>query len=85
MRWPARCGAARDAGSRKSYREGCEYMQRVHVCPLLGARRASEVDRGDVEAFGRRLLKAGMAPKTVRNILRFLHAVFEHGSMLAGA
>ena len=66
-------------GVRKSYREACEYMQRVHVGPLLGERMAVEVDRGDVEAFGRALLKRGLAPKSVRNIMGFLHAVFEHG------
>ncbi len=66
-------------GVRKSYREACEYMQRVHVRPLLGDCRATEVDRGDVEAFGRALLKRGLAPKSVRNIIGFLHAVFEHG------
>ena len=66
-------------GVRKSYSEACEYMQRVHVSPLLGDRKASEVDRGDVEAFGRALLKRGLAPKSVRNIMGFLHAVFEHG------
>jgi integrase len=66
-------------GVRKSYVEACEYMQRVHVGPLLGDRNAVEVDRGDVEAFGRALLKRGLAPKSVRNIMGFLHAVFEHG------
>jgi integrase len=66
-------------GVRKSYREACEYMQRVHVGPLLGHRRATEVDRSDVETFGRALLKRGLSPKSVRNILGFLHAVFEHG------
>ncbi len=66
-------------GARKSYRETCEYMQRVHVVPLLGDRKAGEVDRGDIEAFGRALLKRELAPKSVRNILAFLHAVFEHG------
>jgi integrase len=66
-------------GVRKSYRETCEYMQRVHIEPLLGDRKAIDVDRGDVEAFGRALLKRGLAPKSVRNILGLLHAVFEHG------
>jgi integrase len=66
-------------GVRKSYLENCEYMQRVHVRPLVGERRASEVQRGDVEAFGRALLKRKLAPKSVRNIMGFLHAVFEHG------
>ena len=66
-------------GVRKSYLENCEYMQRVHLRPLIGVRRASEVDRRDVEAFGRALLKRKLAPKSVRNIMGFLHAVFEHG------
>ena len=65
-------------GVRKSYLENCEYMQRVHVEPLIGDRRVSDVDRADVEAFGRALLKRNLSPKSVRNILGFLHAVFEH-------
>jgi hypothetical protein len=66
-------------GVRKSYLETCEYMQRVHVGPLLGSRKAIDVDRGDVEAFGRALLKRGLAPKSARNLMGFLHAAFEHG------
>jgi integrase len=66
-------------GVRKSYLENCEYMQRVHIKPLLGDRKATDVDRVDVEAFGRALLKRGLAAKSVRNILGHLHAVFEHG------
>jgi integrase len=66
-------------GLRKSYLETCEYMHRVHVQPLIGDRRASEVQRGDVEAFGHALLKRKLAPKSVRNIMGFLHAVLEHG------
>jgi integrase len=64
---------------RKSYSENCEYMQRVHITPLLGDRKAAELNRGDIEAFGRALLKRELSPKSVRNILGFLHAVFEHG------
>jgi integrase len=66
-------------GVRKSYLENCEYMQRVHVEPLIGDRRANEVQRADVEAFGRALLKRELSPKSARNIMGFLHAVFEHG------
>jgi integrase len=66
-------------GSRKSYREACEYMQRVHIEPHLGDRKATEVATADVEALGRVLLKNGLAPKSVRNILGLLHGVFEHG------
>jgi integrase len=66
-------------GTRKSYHEACEYMQRVHVSPHLGCRSVTDIATADVEALGRTLLKGGMAPKSVRNILGFLHAVFEHG------
>jgi integrase len=66
-------------GVRKSYLENCEYMQRVHVRPLIGDRGAADVQRGDVEAFGRMLLKRKLSPKSVRNMMGFLHAVFEHG------
>jgi integrase len=66
-------------GRSKSYRENCEYMQRVHISPFMGERRATEITTDDIEALTRALLKKGLAPKTVRNILGFLHAVFEHG------
>lgn len=66
-------------GARKSYRESCEYMQRVHIAPHLGDRKLTDVGTADVEALARVLLKSGLAPKSVRNMLGFLHAVFEHG------
>ncbi len=66
-------------GRSKSYRENCEYMQRVHISPFMGDRRATEITTDDVEALTRALLKKGLAPKTVRNMLGFLHAIFEHG------
>ncbi len=66
-------------GVSRSYRETCEYMQRIHVRPLIGERNASEVTRDDIEAFARMLLKRELAPKSVRNILGFLNSVFEHG------
>jgi integrase len=66
-------------GTRKSYREACEYMQRVHITPHLGDRKITDIDTADVEAFGTALLKDGLASKSVRNILGFLHSVFEHG------
>lgn len=65
-------------GSRKSYRETCEYMQRVHITPHIGGRKITDISTADVEALGRSLLKSGLAPKSIRNILGFLHGVFEH-------
>jgi integrase len=65
-------------GTRKSYREACEYMQRVHIGPHLGDRKITDVGTAEVEALGRVLLKGGLATKSVRNMLGFLHGVFEH-------
>lgn len=64
--------------ARPSYLENCESMQRVHVSPLLGLRPAADVETADIEAVAERMLASGLAPKTVRNVLTFLHAVFEY-------
>ena len=64
-------------GSRRSYLEGCESMQRVHISPRLGARSVSQVKTAHVEALATSMLDAGRAPKTARNVLTFLHSVFE--------
>ncbi len=65
-------------GSRKSYLEGCESMQRVHIVPGLDNAPIATVDRKDVEGLAEAMLKAGRSPKTVRNVLTFLHSIFEH-------
>lgn len=66
-------------GRRTSYRENCEYMQRVHISPFMGERKITDIERRDVEALTSVLLKRKLAPKSVRNIMGFLHGVFEHG------
>jgi hypothetical protein len=63
-------------GARLSYRQNCESMQRVHISPAIGRRRVESVTRQDVERLGRLMLGRGLAPKTVRNVMTFLHAVF---------
>jgi hypothetical protein len=35
-------------GARKSYRQNCEFMQRVHISPVMGAKRVGEVTSADV-------------------------------------
>jgi integrase len=65
-------------GSRKSYLEGCESMQRVHIVPRLQNAPVAAVTRAKVEAMTEAMLKAGKSPKTVRNVLTFLHGIFEH-------
>ena len=65
-------------GSRKSYLEGCHSMQRVHITPRLGDRPIAKVTTADIEDVGADMLADGLKPKTVRNLLTFLHQVFEH-------
>jgi integrase len=65
-------------GARKSYLENCESMQRVHIVPVLGDTRLRSVDRHGVEAMAEAMLANQLSPKTVRNVLTFLHGVFEH-------
>jgi integrase len=63
-------------GARLSYRQNCESMQRIHVSPALGKRRVESVKRQDIERLARAMLASGAAPKTVRNVMTFLHSVF---------
>jgi hypothetical protein len=65
-------------GSRKSYLEGCQSMQRVHITPRLGDRPIAKVTTTDIEDVAAAMLADGLKPKTVRNLLTFLHQVFEH-------
>lgn len=65
-------------GARRSYLEGCESMQRVHVSPRLGAKPVTEIKTAHIEALASAMLDDGLAPKTVRNVLTFLHSIFEH-------
>ena len=63
-------------GARKSYRQNCESMQRVHISPALGKRKIGAVSTEDVERLASRMLARGASPKTVRNVMTFLHSVF---------
>jgi hypothetical protein len=63
-------------GARLSYRQNCESMQRVHISPALGTRKVAAVTTEDVEQLASRMLARGSSPKTVRNVMTFLHSVF---------
>lgn len=65
-------------GARKSYLEGCESMQRVHISRRLGSLAITQVTTPHVEALAETMLADGLAPKTVRNVLNFLHSILEH-------
>jgi site-specific recombinase XerD len=59
-----------------SNRQNCESMQRIHVSPAIGKRRIESVKRQDIERLVRAMLARGLAPKTVRNVMTFLHMIF---------
>jgi hypothetical protein len=63
-------------GARKSYRQNLESMQRVHISPVLGNRKVGAVSTEHVERLASRMLTRGASPKTVRNVMTFLHSVF---------
>jgi integrase len=63
-------------GARLSYRQNCESMQRVHISPAMGKRKVAAVTTEDIERLASRMLSRGSSPKTVRNVMTFLHSVF---------
>lgn len=65
-------------GSRPSYLQGCESMQRVHLGPRLGRLAAGAVTSEQIDAMTRAILAGGLSAKSARNILSFTHSVFEH-------
>lgn len=68
----------RIGGARPSYLEGCESMQRVHISPRLGALAVTNVTTAHVEAVASAMLTDGLSPKTIRNVVSFLHSILEH-------
>lgn len=65
-------------GARKSYLQGLESMQRVHIANSLGDLPLTKVTAAQVEALASAMLRRGLKPKTIRNVIAFLHSIFEH-------
>ena len=65
-------------GTRKSYLESLESMQRVHVDPSIGSMPLEKVSTERIETLASGLLSSGRSPKIVPNLLTFLYSVFEH-------
>jgi integrase len=70
--------ALRISGARPSYLEGCESMQRVHISPRVGGLAIDALTTAHVEALATGMLAADLSPKTIRNVLSFLHSIVEH-------
>jgi integrase len=50
----------------------------VHIRPAFNGTPIGKIDRDAVERLAEDVLTAGSALKTVRNVITFLHSVFEH-------
>jgi integrase len=48
----------------------------VHVSPAIGKRKVASVTTRDIERLASSMLAKGASPKTVRNVMTFLHSVF---------
>jgi site-specific recombinase XerD len=53
-------------------------MHRVHISPSVGALAIDDLTTAHVEALATGMLVAGLSPKTIRNVLSFLHSIVEH-------
>jgi integrase len=53
-------------------------MDRIHISPVLGTMPVADIGPADVEAVAQRMLSQGLSPKTVRNVLTYVHSVFEY-------
>lgn len=65
-------------GARKSYLQGLESMHRVHISDAFGELPLSNMTTAHVESLAGSMMRRGLAPKTVRNVIAFLHSIFEH-------
>jgi len=65
-------------GSRKSYLQGLESMQRVHLAPVIADMALAKVTPAHIESLASSMLGRGLKPKTVRNVVSFAHSIFEH-------
>jgi integrase len=51
------------------------YLRR-HLAPFFGGRPLDKIDRDRIETFMLAKLKDGLSPKTVQNLLNFLHGIY---------
>jgi len=62
-------------GRKPSHIESVRYHLSAHIDPLLGSMLAGQVLESDVQRLVDRMLAAGKAPKTIRNVAGTLHSV----------
>jgi integrase len=65
-------------GSRPSYLENCESMDRIHISPVVWTMPVADIGPADIEAVAQPMLSNGLSPKTVRNVVTYVYSVFEY-------
>jgi integrase len=66
--------ASCNASARRS-RTTAGYLRR-HLAPFFGGRPLDKIDRDRIETFMLAKLKDGLSPKTLQNLLNFLHGIY---------
>lgn len=66
-------------GRKASHIESVHYHLTKHINPLLGDLDAGDVLASDVQKLVARMVRDGLAPKTIRNVIGTLHAVLAVG------
>lgn len=66
-------------GRKASHIESVHYHLVKHINPLLGDLDAGDVLASDVQKLVARMVRDGLAPKTIRNVIGTLHAVLAVG------
>jgi integrase len=64
-------------GASRSHLETVESHLRVHVVPFFKGKPVDRIGEDDVTRFVGRMRRAGLSPKTTRNVLSTLHSVFQ--------
>lgn len=62
-------------GKKRSHIETARGHLRKHIAPALGDERVTDITDTDVEALANRMIRGGLAPKTIRNVIGTLHSV----------
>lgn len=64
-------------GNKRSAIEAVESHVRIHLVPFFDDTPIEDIEPGDLERLMAKLRRAGLAPKTVKNVLGTMHSIFD--------
>lgn len=62
---------------KKATKRGYEIYLRLHILPVFGNRRITDISSSDIEVFKKDKLREGQSNKSVNNFIVFLFSIFE--------